>query len=48
MKTILQLFASNAFMTCAWYGHLKWKFLEGRSLLFVILISWGSRWRNTA
>jgi uncharacterized protein (DUF486 family) len=28
-------------MTCAWYGHLKWKFLEGRSLLFVILISWG-------
>ncbi len=41
MKTILLLFASNVFMTCAWYGHLKWKFLEGRSLLFVILISWG-------
>lgn len=40
MKTILLLFASNVFMTCAWYGHLKWKFLEGRSLLTVILVSW--------
>jgi hypothetical protein len=41
MKTLLLLFASNLFMTCAWYGHLKWKFLEGRSLLTVILVSWG-------
>lgn len=41
MKTILLLFASNVFMTCAWYGHLKWKFLEGRSLLTIILVSWG-------
>lgn len=40
MKTILLLFASNVFMTCAWYGHLKWKFLEGRSLLTVIVVSW--------
>lgn len=40
MKTILLLFASNVFMTCAWYGHLKWKFLEGRSLLTVIAVSW--------
>jgi Uncharacterized protein conserved in bacteria len=27
-------------MTCAWYGHLKWKFLEGRGLATVILVSW--------
>ena len=40
MKTILLLFASNIFMTCAWYGHLKWKFLEGKSLLTVIGVSW--------
>jgi uncharacterized protein len=41
MKTVLLLFASNVFMTLAWYGHLKWKFLEGRTLLTVILVSWG-------
>jgi uncharacterized protein len=41
MKTILLLVASNIFMTFAWYGHLKWKFLEGKSLLTVILVSWG-------
>jgi uncharacterized protein len=41
MKTILLLVASNIFMTLAWYGHLKWKFLEGKSLLMVILVSWG-------
>lgn len=40
MKTILLLFASNVFMTLAWYGHLKWKFLEGRALFTVIAISW--------
>lgn len=40
MKTILLLFASNLFMTCAWYGHLKWKFLEGKSLATVIVVSW--------
>lgn len=40
MKTIALLFASNVFMTLAWYGHLKWKFLEGKSIAFVILISW--------
>lgn len=28
-------------MTFAWYGHLKFKFLEGRNLLIVILVSWG-------
>lgn len=41
MKTILLLTASNIFMTLAWYGHLKFKFLEGKSLFFVILVSWG-------
>jgi uncharacterized protein len=41
MKTILLLVASNIFMTLAWYGHLKFKFLEGKSLFFVILVSWG-------
>ena len=40
MKTVLLLFASNIFMTLAWYGHLKRKFLEGKTLGFIILISW--------
>ena len=41
MKTILLLTASYIFMTLAWYGHLKFKFLEGKSLFAVILVSWG-------
>ena len=41
VKTILLLFASNIFMTLAWYGHLKLKFLEGKALIWVILVSWG-------
>lgn len=41
MKTVLLLFASNIFMTFAWYGHLKFRFLEGKSMFFVILVSWG-------
>lgn len=41
MKTVLLLICSNIFMTLAWYGHLKFKFLEGRSMLTVILVSWG-------
>jgi uncharacterized protein len=35
---------SNAFMTVAWYGHLKLKTMsrfENISLLSVILLSWG-------
>jgi uncharacterized protein (DUF486 family) len=32
------LFASNVFMTFAWYGHLKFK---QSSLVLVILASWG-------
>lgn len=41
MKTFLLLLASNIFMTFAWYGQLKLKFFEGRSLGFIILVSWG-------
>lgn len=41
MKTILLLVCSNIFMTLAWYGHLKFKFLEGKSIFVVILVSWG-------
>jgi hypothetical protein len=35
---VLMLFASNVFMTFAWYGHLKFKEV---SLPLVIVISWG-------
>jgi len=41
MKTILLLVCSNIFMTLAWYGHLKFKFLEGKGLVAIILVSWG-------
>lgn len=41
MKTILLLVASNIFMTCAWYGQLKWKIFEGKALWLIILMSWG-------
>ena len=40
MKTILLLLCSNIFMTIAWYGQLKFKFIEGKSLPVIILISW--------
>ena len=39
IQTIALLTLSNAFMTCAWYGHLK--YLENRPLWIVILIAWG-------
>jgi uncharacterized protein (DUF486 family) len=39
IQTILLLAASNTFMICAWYGHLK--YLHDRPLWIVILISWG-------
>jgi uncharacterized protein len=38
MRTIVLLFASNVFMTIAWYGHLK---QEGWPLWKAIVISWG-------
>jgi uncharacterized protein (DUF486 family) len=40
MKTVLLLVCSNIFMTLAWYGHLKFRFLADKSLLTVILVSW--------
>lgn len=39
MKTVLLLCVSNIFMTCAWYGHLK--FLHGKPIWLTVLISWG-------
>ncbi len=42
--TILLLLASNAFMTMAWYGHLKyneWKGMHKMTLISIILLSWG-------
>jgi uncharacterized protein (DUF486 family) len=37
MRTVLLLVASNAFMTLAWYGHLKY---PKTALLGTIVISW--------
>ena len=42
--TILLLILSNAFMTMAWYGHLKFKDMkwsQNLGLISIILISWG-------
>jgi uncharacterized protein (DUF486 family) len=42
--TILLLIASNAFMTFAWYGHLKFKDMawsKNLGLVSIIFISWG-------
>ena len=42
--TITLLILSNAFMTLAWYGHLKFKEMkwsQGLPLFTIILISWG-------
>lgn len=44
LNTILLLIMSNAFMTIAWYGHLKMKSMsrfENMTLFAVILLSWG-------
>lgn len=44
LYAIALLITSNAFMTLAWYGHLKFKHIKGLSalpLVAVILISWG-------
>ena len=35
---VLQLVASNVFMTFAWYGQLK---VEHRAMWLIVLISWG-------
>jgi uncharacterized protein len=42
--TITLLILSNAFMTFAWYGHLKFKEMswsQNLGLVSIILISWG-------
>jgi uncharacterized protein (DUF486 family) len=42
--TIILLVLSNAFMTFAWYGHLKFKDMawsKNLGLVSIILISWG-------
>lgn len=43
LTTIALLVMSNAFMTLAWYGHLKFNALKGSStgLFAIILVSWG-------
>lgn len=44
LSTVFLLIMSNAFMTIAWYGHLKMRTMtrfENLSLVAVILISWG-------
>jgi uncharacterized protein (DUF486 family) len=44
LLTILLLVLSNAFMTLAWYGHLKfsaYKNLAKLGLFSIILLSWG-------
>ena len=38
VKTIALLFASNVFMTAAWYGHLRFK---EAPMWKAILVSWG-------
>ena len=37
LTVVLLLVASNAFMTVAWYGHLKYKHV---ALLTTVLVSW--------
>ncbi|QDU31918.1 hypothetical protein ETAA8_70800 [Anatilimnocola aggregata] len=39
--SIALLVASNFFMLSAWYLHLKWDFLKSKTLVVIILISWG-------
>lgn len=39
LRTTLLLIASNAFMTYAWYGHLKHH--QHRAWYFAALLSWG-------
>jgi uncharacterized protein (DUF486 family) len=39
LQTVFLLTCSNAFMTMAWYGHLK--YLNGKALWMVVLIAWG-------
>lgn len=40
LTTVLLLICSNAFMTTAWYGHLRYQTKGMTGLVVVILISW--------
>ena len=40
-KVVLLLLGSNVFMTAAWYGHLKFRWLEGKPMIVAILVAWG-------
>jgi uncharacterized protein (DUF486 family) len=40
MKTVFLLLGSNIFMTLAWYGHLRFKWFEGKPLIVVIVACW--------
>jgi uncharacterized protein len=42
LKAALLLLASNAFMTAAWYGHLRFK---KAPLIVAIVVSWGIGFR---
>ncbi|GAC1592168.1 MAG: hypothetical protein NVS3B8_05830 [Chitinophagaceae bacterium] len=48
ISTIGLLFLSNAFMTMAWYGHLKFFGKNGHqaALWVIVLISWGLPFLN--
>jgi uncharacterized protein (DUF486 family) len=42
--TILLLIIANAFMTLAWYGHLKFRemnWFQNLGLISIVLLSWG-------
>lgn len=44
LYTVILLVMSNAFMTVAWYGHLKLRTMtrfENITLISIILLSWG-------
>lgn len=44
LGAILLLICSNAFMTLAWYGHLKfqeWKWFNKLGLVAIVFVSWG-------
>lgn len=40
LYAILLLILSNAFMTVAWYGQLRFKWFEGKPLFIIIVVSW--------
>jgi uncharacterized protein (DUF486 family) len=41
ISTIALLICSNVFMTLAWYGHVAFKDKLPKSMMLIILVSWG-------